>query len=89
MEDQTWIPRGYFGSDALLRLFDDQHDPFRDIPGDIVLPAEDLMDGDDLKKVQASLRKIKRNSNGSSCQSSGGSARRTTKKPGTARRSTR
>lgn len=89
MEDQTWIPRGNFGSDALLRLFDDQNDPFRDIPGDIVLPAEDLVDGDDLKKVRAAQKRIKRNSSGSSCQSSGGSARRTTKKRGTARRSTR
>ncbi|OBT88672.1 hypothetical protein VE02_03228 [Pseudogymnoascus sp. 03VT05] len=42
VEDQTWVPRGNFGSDDLLRLFDDQNDPFRDIPGDIVLPVEDL-----------------------------------------------
>jgi hypothetical protein len=87
VEDQTWVPRGNFGNDELLRLFDDQNDPFKDIPGDIVLPAENLVHEDDLKKARASLRKTK--APGSSCQSSRASARRTITKRGTARRSTR
>lgn len=89
VEDQTWVPRGNFGSDSLLRLFDDQNDPFRDIPDNIVIPAEDLIFKDDLKKARNALKKKgKGSSSGSSCQSSGGSARKTNKKRGTARRST-
>ncbi|OBT59146.1 hypothetical protein VE04_00883 [Pseudogymnoascus sp. 24MN13] len=87
VEDQTWVPRGNFGNDELLRLFDDQNDPFRDILGDIVLPVESLVHEDDLEKARASLRKTK--PPGSSCQSSRASARRTITKRGTARRSTR
>ncbi|KFX98571.1 hypothetical protein V490_02248 [Pseudogymnoascus sp. VKM F-3557] len=85
VEDQTWVPRGNFGTDCLLRLFDEQQDPFRDIPDDKTVPVDDLVYKDDLKKAQAALRKSKRNSSGSNCQSSGGSTRNKAKKRGVAR----
>lgn len=86
VEDQTWIPRGNFGDDALLRLFDEENDPFRNVPDNIVLPVDDLVYKDDLKKARAALKKGKRNSSGSNGQSSGGIARKSNTKRGVARR---
>ncbi|KFY69514.1 hypothetical protein V496_00191 [Pseudogymnoascus sp. VKM F-4515 (FW-2607)] len=73
VEDQTWVPRGNFGDDALLRLFDEENDSFRNVPDNIVLPVDDLVYKDDLKKARAALKKGKRNSSGSNGQSSAAS----------------
>ncbi|OBT62816.1 hypothetical protein VE03_07689 [Pseudogymnoascus sp. 23342-1-I1] len=86
VEDQTWVPRGNFGSDALLRLFDELNDPFRDLPDDIVVPVEDLVYKDGLKSARASLKKGKRSSSESNGRSSGSIARKSNMKRGTARR---
>ncbi|KFY18318.1 hypothetical protein V493_08717 [Pseudogymnoascus sp. VKM F-4281 (FW-2241)] len=85
-EDQTWVSRDNFSTDALLKLFDEQNDPFRDIPDDIVVPVDDLVYNGDLKNAQAAaVRRSKRSSTGSNCQSSGDSAKETNQKLGTAR----
>lgn len=85
-EDQGWVPRNYFATDALLRLFDEHNDPFRDIPAQTAVDVDDLVYEDDLKKVRAVAGKDKRSSSGSSYQSSGGTAPKLNKKRGTARR---
>ncbi|KFY33791.1 hypothetical protein V494_07337 [Pseudogymnoascus sp. VKM F-4513 (FW-928)] len=86
VEDQTWVPRGNFGSDALLKLFDEQNDPFRDVPDEIVVPVDELVYSDDLKRARAALRRSKRSSSESYGQSSAESAQNTDKKRGTAKR---
>lgn len=57
-EDQSWIPRTNFSGDDVPRDFNENHDPYREIPDDIKFSIEQLVFKDDLKKLPKKSRAL-------------------------------